>query len=179
MGTFKTFSLLFFALVLVSSAFAQPYYTISGTLSGANEVLPVMSAATGTVSGTYDQATKMITLNVPFSGLAATATASHIHLAGIGMNGQVIVTLTVPAATSGTIMGSYLLPAVNEAAFLAGGTYLNIHNGNFPGGEIRAQLSLAPVAPIPTLSQWGFVTLSISLLIVGVVAVRRKVWQTA
>ena len=62
---------------------------------------------------------------------------------------------------------------VEEAGFLAGNTYVNIHNASFPAGEIRAQLSVVPARAIPTLSQWGFATLSLLLLIVGVVAVRK------
>ena len=33
-----------------------------------------------------------------------------------------------------------MLPAVNEAAFLGGGTYVNVHTAVFPGGAIRGQL---------------------------------------
>ena len=62
------------------------------------------------------------------------------------MNGPIIVDFTgvaplVPAGTGFTFNAMGLtLPAVNEAAFLGGGTYVNIHTAVFPGGAIRGQL---------------------------------------
>ena len=47
----------------------------------------------------------------------------------------------VPAGTGFTFTATGLvLPAVSEAAFLGGGTYVNIHTAAFPGGAIRGQL---------------------------------------
>ncbi|HPN70814.1 MAG TPA: IPTL-CTERM sorting domain-containing protein, partial [Saprospiraceae bacterium] len=129
------------------------------------------------VSGTYDQNTGMINLIYSFSGLSMASVAAHIHSAAVGINGPVIVTLNHPAATSGANNSTYSLPIMEEAGFLAGNTYVNIHNATFPGGEIRAQLSVVPARAIPTLSQWGFATLFLLLSIVGVVAVRKGMWN--
>ena len=47
----------------------------------------------------------------------------------------------VPAGTGFTFTATGLaLPAASEAAFLGGGTYVNIHTAAFPGGAIRGQL---------------------------------------
>ena len=173
----KPFLILLISILVISFLGAQPIYNISGTLSGANEVPPNMSTATGTVSGTYNETTGMINLIYSFSGLSMASTAAHIHTAAIGVNGPIIVTLNHPAATSGSNNSTYPLLMVEEAGFLAGNTYVNIHNASFPAGEIRAQLSVVPARAIPTLSQWGFATLFLLLSIVGVVAVRKGMWN--
>ena len=175
----KLFLILLMSMLVISFLGAQPIYNISGTLSGANEVPPNMSTATGTVSGTYDQNTGMINLIYSFSGLSMASTAAHIHTAAIGVDGPIIVTLNHPAATSGSNNSTYPLPMVEEAGFLAGNTYVNIHNATFPGGEIRAQLSVVPARAIPTLSQWGFTILAILFMILGVIAVRKEIWKYA
>ena len=47
----------------------------------------------------------------------------------------------VPVGTGFTFTATGLtLPAVNEAGFLGGGTYVNVHTAVFPGGAIRGQL---------------------------------------
>ena len=81
------------------------------------------------------------------SGLPpADVTGFHIHQAPVGVNGPIIVDFTgvaplVPAGTGFTFTATGLtLPGVNEAAFLGGGTYVNIHTAAFPGGAIRGQL---------------------------------------
>lgn len=164
---------LFSFLIIASLApmMGQPIYNLSGTLSGLNEAPTNGSTASGTISGTYDQNTGIITMNTTFTGLAATATAAHIHNAPAGINGAIIVTLTIGAVTSGSIVGNYVLPFVNEAAFLAGDTYVNIHNATFPGGEIRAQVTATlAAAPIPTLGGWAFIVLIVLISIFGVLS---------
>ena len=78
--------------------------------------------------------------------LPADVTGFHIHQAVVGVNGPIIVDFTgvaplVPAGTGFTFTAPGLtLPAGSEAAFLGGGTYVNIHTAAFPGGAIRGQL---------------------------------------
>lgn len=149
---------------------SQNIYQLSGIASGAQESTPNLSSGTATLTGTYNQTTGMITVNIPFSGLGSGTTASHIHgPAGIGMNAPVILNLMPPTAvTSGTIAGTFPFPLASEAALLSGNTYLNIHTSGFPGGEIRAQITATLIA-VPTMGEWGLIILGLSLVIVGVV----------
>lgn len=145
-------------------AHSQNLYNISGTASGLQEVPPNMSAGTASVYGTYNDNTGDATLAISFSGLGSAVTASHIHVAPVGVNGPVIVPLT-SLISAGTINGVVNIPMAHRAAFKSGGTYINIHTTGIPGGEIRAQLNVS--AQIPTLGQWAIAILGLSILIVG------------
>lgn len=145
------------------------------TFAGTNEAPPTPSLGTGsatvTVSGT------LLDVSLSFSGLTAPAAAAHIHCCTTpGNNVGVAVPFTgFPAATSGTYANSFdlTLGGTYTASFLtgAGGTassaaavllagleageaYINIHDANFPGGEIRGFLTaVAAAAPEPS-SLW-------------------------
>ena len=137
--------------------------TCTTTMGGANEVPPNGSPATGTVSYTFDPATSASTWSVTFSGLTAPATAAHVHApAPPGSNAAVVVPLTtIPAATSGSYSGSATtsFPTVSEPTaaqyasdLLSGNAYANIHTSNFPGGEIRGQLTCSQAVNTPEFS---------------------------
>jgi hypothetical protein len=128
------------------------FYT--ATLAGTSENPPNASPGTGSVS--YSLTGDILTLNLSFSGLTAPASAAHIHCcAPIGVNAPVVVPFALfPNTTSGTYTNTFDLSTFafsgggSEAALLAafnnGMAYTNIHNANFPGGEIRGQITAVP-----------------------------------
>ena len=64
----------------------------------------------------------------------------------------------VPTGTPGQFTANFVsnIAAANEAAFLAGLTYFNIHtNPGFPGGEIRGQIQPATNVSISTGTATG------------------------
>lgn len=70
--------------------------TITTSLSGAQEVPPTTSTGTGTGTLTVDLASGTTTnISVNFSGLSGTATAAHIHEAPAGVNGPVVVPISL------------------------------------------------------------------------------------
>ena len=139
-----------------------------GTFSGAAEIPPVASPASGSTQIEYDATARTLMVHVAFTGLSATATAAHIHCcAAPTANAGVAIALT--GFPTGTTSGTYdhLFDLSNStsytSAFLAAtggtatsaeltlasalravGTYVNIHSSAFPAGEIRAN-------PVPTL----------------------------
>ena len=121
---------------------------LSATLGADQENPPTTHAATATATvSNYNIVTRTFDIVVTVSGLPpADVTGFHIHQAPVGVNGPIIVDFTgvaplVPAGTGFTFTATGLtLPSVNEAAFLGGGTYVNIHTAAFPGGAIRGQL---------------------------------------
>ncbi len=70
------------------------------------------------------------------------ATAAHIHEAAAGTNGPVVVTLSAP--TAGSSAGCVDTGDEDLAADItlreSANYYVNVHNAEFPGGAIRAQL---------------------------------------
>lgn len=106
-------------------------------LSGAQEVPPVATRASGTARVTVAD-DMSVTASVTISGIAATA--AHIHMGAAGANGPVIVPLVKSGDNAFTAQpGAKLTPAQFEA-LKKGGLYVNVHSAANPGGEIRAQL---------------------------------------
>lgn len=124
-------------------------YTFSFGLSGAEEVPPNGSPATGTGLVTIDTDTNQLDYNITFSGLQGMETAAHIHgFAPPGSNAGVLYTLP-PGSPK---IGSITYTEAQEADLLAGLSYVNIHSSVFGGGEIRGQIDDAMncVTPTPT-----------------------------
>lgn len=109
----------------------------TGVLSGAQEVPPNGSAATGTAVAFLHEPENRLVYMVSSSGLG-NVVAAHVHQAPAGVNGGVVFPLNGGA---GQYCGvSDRLTFAQVAALNADGCYVNIHTGAFPGGEIRAQL---------------------------------------
>ncbi|MEO6718681.1 MAG: CHRD domain-containing protein [Novosphingobium sp.] len=152
----------------------------TATLNGASEVPVNASAGIGTAVVTIDDVLNTMAVNVVFSGLTGTVTASHIHcctaLPFSGTAGVATVTPTFTGFPSGVTSGTYAqvfdllaptgtwntafitasggTPAGAEAALIAGlnsgRSYLNIHTPFAPGGEIRGFL-----VPVPEPASWA------------------------
>lgn len=107
-------------------------------LVGAQENPPVTTAATGTGFFTINADTGEVSGTVNTTGV--TATAAHIHLAAVGVNGPVIVPLTQGPPGTWTVASGAMLSEAQRTAFREGNLYVNVHSAANPGGEIRAQL---------------------------------------
>ncbi len=127
---------------------------LNATLQGTQQAPVASSIAAGTATITnYNAFSKTFDLSVTVTDLApADITGFHIHRGVVGTNGPIIIDLQalgapVPAGTGFTFtaVGVSLATsldggAANEAAFLGGITYLNIHTAAAPGGLIRGQI---------------------------------------
>ena len=161
-------------LVLSTPAAYADTITFTAILSGAREVPPTGSAGTGLATVVLNTTANTMFVDVIFSGLTGTTTASHIHCcvaspflnANAGVATQVPYFLNLPlGVTSGsftqlldlTLASSYNPAFVTaqggtvpdaEAALVAGmengESYLNIHTTTSPGGEIRGLLAPTP-----------------------------------
>jgi hypothetical protein len=68
-------------------------------LKASSEVPPTTSSGTGSVTASYDPATKMLTWEGKFSGLTGPATAAHFHgPAEAGKNAGVLPTRRLPTS---------------------------------------------------------------------------------
>jgi hypothetical protein len=125
-------------------------------MTGADNVPPTPSEATGVARLRQNDTGTMITFKILVRDLSD-ITASHIHLAPSGMNGEVVVTLydgpTIPGPftgvlaqgtiTAGDLEGSLAGQPLSAliAKINADSAYVNVHTLSFPAGEIRGQLS--------------------------------------
>ena len=152
--------------LLAALAFAVPanasMLEFQATLLGANEAPPNNSQATGSILVTLDDATDMLTVHETFSGLTAPSTVAHIHCCTPITSPPVAVPVVLPFTgfpnvSSGTYDHTFdltatgvLINGMTAPVFIsnleAGLTYANIHDANFPGGEIRGQLVPGPIA---------------------------------
>jgi hypothetical protein len=109
---------------------------VTVNLSGAEEVPPVKTSATG--SGSFRLAEDgTITGSVTTKDVAGTA--AHIHLGAKGKNGPVIVPLAKNGDTYSVPAGRKLTEA-QVKAFKQGELYVNVHSARHKGGEVRAQI---------------------------------------
>jgi hypothetical protein len=135
-------------------AFSQRTTPLFAVLSGGNEVSDQGEANAGDRNG-YGSATVIldgtdalcfaITVNN-----IDTPTVAHIHEEKAGVNGDIVVGLTIPASgepgtSSGCINVGEGTPVLTEEVLRRiranpSRFYVNVHNEAFPGGAIRGQL---------------------------------------
>lgn len=128
---------IFTTLVMVSPANAEKI-AMKLNLSGASEVPPNDSKATGTADVNYDTASKMLTWKVTYSGLTGPATMAHFHgPAEPGENAGIMIPFKDVASGA---QGSATLTDTQATDLMAGKMYINVHTAAHPGGEIRAQV---------------------------------------
>ena len=130
------------AIVAASVAFAYPalaaMVTYKAELKGSSVVPPSGSKGTGTVTVTYDTASRKLTWKGTYKRLTGVATAAHFHgPADVGKNAGVAVPIT-PATTP--LAGTATLTDAQAADLAAGKWYVNVHTAKFPDGEIRGQV---------------------------------------
>jgi hypothetical protein len=146
--------------MLVAAAAPSHTERFSASLSGAGEVPPINTAGTADFQMTIQQGT--ITFELSWAGLSAPAEVAHLHFAPSKVNGGVMIFLCggggqpdCPATAEGTITGTItaanvtgpaaqgINPGDLDSALEAvrdGLSYANMHNDNFPSGEIRGQV---------------------------------------
>ncbi len=130
--------------LMIFSATALAQQKFVGHLNGIQEVPANNSTGNGVCNVTLNSAETQFTVNATFTGLSSPATAGHIHdMAPVGVNGNVRFNFGTVTGTSGTIGPlTFNVTPAQVADLRAKGWYCNIHNMNFPGGEIRGQVKI-------------------------------------
>ena len=163
---------LLLSIGLAASAAAT---TVTYNLTFGPEATGATGSGSGAV--VYDDGAHTLAINVSWSGTSGPSTVAHIHCCvatpGSGTVGIAVSPSTLPGFPNGVTSGSYTtlldlrLTTTYQPAFLtlSGGTasgaeaalkagmdsgraYFNIHTSTFPGGEIRAFLTV----PEPALA---------------------------
>jgi hypothetical protein len=129
----------------------QAETTYVAQLSGTNEVPATPAGATGTA--TFTLSGKSLSYRVTVSGLSGNAAASHIHVGGAGVNGNIIVPFNAAQVRTGEVASGIIdltLPISNGQSTITGDSllflldrglaYTNVHTPAHPGGEVRGQI---------------------------------------
>ena len=144
---------------LIPAAQAQAQKTrFTATLSGADQVPAVQSAAHGTATFRVSPSGKSILYTVSVTGIDDPMMA-HIHAGAAGTNGPPVVTLYPTKAhpmkmgkvsgvlSSGVITAAQLTGPMKGktiadlvGAMQSGDTYVNVHTQAHMGGELRGQI---------------------------------------
>ncbi len=131
------------AIFLPASVFAE---TFTAYLTSVQEVPANASTARGFARVFLNESAGTVTFTITFSGLSSNQTASHIHASAtgsIGVNSPIIIDTGNTGATSGTLTGSSTITPAQIVLLREHRAYINVHSGNFPGGEIRGQLGIS------------------------------------
>lgn len=115
-----------------------PLTRLTATATGmAEKPTSNTSTATGTFTGDLNEATRVLSYTVTYSGL--TPTAGHLHRV-TAANGTGGVEIGFGALTS-PITGTATLTTQTRVDSLKNGFYyVNLHTTRFPGGEIRGDI---------------------------------------
>ena len=144
-------------LFLLVAALAPPVFAaqirFKAELSGAQEVPPVKTDATGDFRLIIYP--KELSFELSVDGLA-NITGAHIHKGKRGENGPPVAGLFGGPTKEGAFRGILAEGTITEASLLgelqgkkiadlvrllnSGNAYVNIHTGTFPDGEIRGQI---------------------------------------
>ena len=112
--------------------------TYSADLKATSEVPPTSSSGLGSVTASYDTASKQLTWKGSYSSLTGDATAAHFHgPAMVGANGPVAVPVT---EFKSPFTGTAGLTDAQAADLEAGKLYFNVHTAKNPNGELRGQV---------------------------------------
>lgn len=119
--------------------------SFAAALDGTQESTDTGSAGTGFGDFSYTDEDGL-TYDITVEGLTGAITAAHFHNGALGVNGEVVHTLTFvedPAGTwtsSGTWDSSNGLTSALVDELKAGRLYVNVHTAAHESGEIRGQI---------------------------------------
>jgi len=142
-------------LLLLSTPSQALLYDLSGDMDvfQATTNAGNVGNGTGTISGSYDDVSNLLSYSIDWADLTSSVTNMHFHLGAPGVPGG--VELGIPGPWSSPEIGTDIaLSASQETNLLAGNWYVNVHTANFGGGEIRGQVLVSAV-PVPA-AVWLF-----------------------
>jgi len=97
------------------------------------------SLGTGLMTGTFDDASNLLSWDISWSGLSGTPNNMHFHgPATVNQNAGVEEGIGFP---NNPMIGSTVIDATQAGQLLSGPWYVNLHSTVNPGGEIRGQLN--------------------------------------
>jgi len=120
--------------IACSGAYAQ---SMKVTLTGSQEVPPVMTSASG-VGAIMVAPDGSVSGTITTTGMEGTM--AHIHEAPMGQNGPVIVPFSKTADNVWSAPAGAKLSEAQLQSLKSGNLYLNVHSATNKPGEIRAHI---------------------------------------
>ena len=136
--TMSKFSSVLIAFALAACASMGDSDSIALRMTGAEEVPPVSTSASGT--GTIRVADDRSVSGSFKLQDAAQILVAHIHTGPAGQNGPIIIPLRKVADNEWVVTPGAKLTEEQYAAYKQGRLYVNFHSAAHKGGEIRAQI---------------------------------------
>jgi hypothetical protein len=130
------FALLSFLASAPAQAQNVPY---TAELSGASQVPPVTTEATGSARISFGETSKRLVYTITYAGLSGPATAAHFH-GPAAADATAPPVIPIEGDLSSPITGSVILTDEQVGMLEDGQLYFNIHTAANPGGEIRGQV---------------------------------------
>ncbi|GAB5506183.1 MAG: CHRD domain-containing protein [Rhizobiaceae bacterium] len=125
-------------VALVQGAAFAEMLELETQLSGANEVPPNDSGASGSAQATLDTETGKLTYKIMFEDLSGPVMGAHLH-GPVGESGNAGILVPFESGES-PIEGEVQLSETQIGDVTGGLSYVNIHTEQYPGGELRGQL---------------------------------------
>lgn len=122
----------------------QRMYTISGNASGSQMVPSVIGNGTGTISGTYDPNTRMLTYNSGWSNLSSAPTSGRFYNGASGASGTAVGdswSMGTGLTGTGNYSGSMTLTSEQASQLTNGNWYYSYGTTGNPNGEVRGQMT--------------------------------------
>ena len=136
-------------LVALSGVTFAAETVLEADLAGDEEVPPGDTDGSGTATITVDPQAGTLCWDITVENIEP-ATASHIHIGGPGVAGDVVVPLDVDGfegSSEGCIEPMEDAQVLQDIVDDPAGYYVNVHTDDFPGGAVRGQLAAAAAAP--------------------------------
>jgi hypothetical protein len=131
-------ALAFASVIALATPSIAAMVNLKADLKASSEVPATDSKGAGSLTATYDDASKKLTWKGSYKDLSGPATAAHFHTGEAGKNGGVAIPI---APATSPLEGSATLTPEQAADMLAGKWYVNVHTSANKGGEIRGQLT--------------------------------------
>ena len=95
---------------------------------------------TGSITFSINPGQKRICYDLTLAGIE-TPTAAHIHLAPAGVSGPIVIPFPTPPLGASSDCVDVTSAQAAKIISKPSAYYYNVHNGPFPGGALRGQLS--------------------------------------
>lgn len=142
--TYLSFCVLLLAGHAAAADHLRAHLLLGATLTGAQEVPAVTTAARGAVAFTLNETRDTLFISGSFTGLSGPITMAHVHNGFRGVAGPVLTDL-MPLIRGNRIDGFLTGANIDRAKldrYLRGSYYINVHTAANPGGEIRGQIEI-------------------------------------